>query len=242
MLRFFRQIRQRLLKENRFSKYMLYALGEITLVVIGILIALQINTWNEKRKLRIEEIKLLGELRFDLVQTKEDIEIDRSNFLRSIRSNELILTHMKESLPYHDSLNTHFGGLDFFATFSVNRTTFDNIKQAGYTLITDDSLRIAISSFYTSYVNLYKEMEERVVREHYENYLKPMYISEFHLTTDKGQLRIPNNYESFISNQRNAEILNFTIMRYRGIIGVQKGMIIEINKLIEQIETEIKNE
>ena len=49
MLRLFREIRQRLLVENRFSKYILYAVGEILLVVIGILIALQINTWNDER-------------------------------------------------------------------------------------------------------------------------------------------------------------------------------------------------
>ncbi|RSK41997.1 DUF6090 family protein [Mangrovimonas spongiae] len=50
MLTFFRRLRQQLLKENRFSKYLLYAIGEIVLVVIGILIALQINNWNEHRK------------------------------------------------------------------------------------------------------------------------------------------------------------------------------------------------
>ena len=49
MLRFFRQIRQRLLTENKFSKYLLYAIGEILLVVIGILIALQVDSWNEER-------------------------------------------------------------------------------------------------------------------------------------------------------------------------------------------------
>ena len=60
MLRFFRQIRQRLLTQNKFSKYLLYAVGEILLVVIGILIALQINNWNEERKeLRSEKQILL---------------------------------------------------------------------------------------------------------------------------------------------------------------------------------------
>ena len=47
MIKFFRKVRQKLLKENRFNKYVLYAIGEIVLVVIGILIALQINNWNE---------------------------------------------------------------------------------------------------------------------------------------------------------------------------------------------------
>jgi hypothetical protein len=52
MIKFFRKIRQQLLIENKFSKYLLYAIGEIVLVVIGILIALSINNWNEKRKLK----------------------------------------------------------------------------------------------------------------------------------------------------------------------------------------------
>jgi hypothetical protein len=50
MFRFFRQIRQRLLTDNKFSKYLLYAIGEIVLVVIGILIALQVNNWDENNR------------------------------------------------------------------------------------------------------------------------------------------------------------------------------------------------
>ena len=50
MIKFFRKIRQKMLTENKFNKYLIYAFGEIVLVVIGILIALQINTWNENKK------------------------------------------------------------------------------------------------------------------------------------------------------------------------------------------------
>jgi hypothetical protein len=50
MFRFLRQIRQRLLTDNKFSKYLLYAIGEILLVVIGILIALQVDNWNKKNE------------------------------------------------------------------------------------------------------------------------------------------------------------------------------------------------
>ena len=51
MIKFFRHIRQNLIMENKTSKYLKYAIGEIILVVIGILIALQVNNWNENRKL-----------------------------------------------------------------------------------------------------------------------------------------------------------------------------------------------
>jgi len=52
MIKFFRKIRQNLLSESKFSQYLIYAIGEIVLVVIGILIALQINNWNEEKKLK----------------------------------------------------------------------------------------------------------------------------------------------------------------------------------------------
>ena len=66
MIKFFRKIRQRLLKENDFRKYLLYAIGEIFLVVLGILIALQINNANEDRKQRRLELDYLQNLKTDL--------------------------------------------------------------------------------------------------------------------------------------------------------------------------------
>ena len=57
MIKFFRHIRKRILTENKTGRYLKYAIGEIVLVVFGILIALQINNWNEERKLRVIEIE-----------------------------------------------------------------------------------------------------------------------------------------------------------------------------------------
>ncbi|MFT7066002.1 MAG: hypothetical protein ACJAUO_001580, partial [Sediminicola sp.] len=62
MIKFFRKIRQKMLTENKFSKYLLYAIGEIILVVIGILIALSINNWNENRKESNLELEILSGL------------------------------------------------------------------------------------------------------------------------------------------------------------------------------------
>ena len=66
MIKFFRKIRQKLLAENKFSKYLIYAFGEIILVVIGILIALQINNWNEYRQDISKSRAILGEFKKDL--------------------------------------------------------------------------------------------------------------------------------------------------------------------------------
>ena len=69
MIKFFRKIRQNLLSENKTGKYLKYAIGEIVLVVIGILIALSINNWNEGRKDQTQELKYL-------IGIKSDLEVD----------------------------------------------------------------------------------------------------------------------------------------------------------------------
>lgn len=84
MIKFFRNIRQTLINEGKTSRYFKYAIGEIVLVVIGILIALQINNWNQERLEAIEEQKILKNLKIDfennnkilesaIVETKEGI-------------------------------------------------------------------------------------------------------------------------------------------------------------------------
>ena len=87
MIKFFRKIRQKLLSENKFSKYIIYAIGEIILVVIGILIALQINNWNENKKLESKRqdyyIQLLEDLGKDKEASKEIIR-KFDNYLKEL--------------------------------------------------------------------------------------------------------------------------------------------------------------
>ena len=68
MLHFFRRIRQSLLQDSKFRKYTIYALGEIALVMIGILLALQVNNWNEERKTLGQQKAYLTGIKIDLIQ------------------------------------------------------------------------------------------------------------------------------------------------------------------------------
>ena len=67
MVKLFRNIRGQLLAENKLVRYLIYALGEIILIIFGILIALQINNWNEKRKEGILEKQILREIQDNLM-------------------------------------------------------------------------------------------------------------------------------------------------------------------------------
>ena len=169
MIGFFRKIRKQLADDNKPLKYARYAIGEIVLVVIGILIAIQVNNWNEDRKLEAIEIETLKDLRSDLIQSLNDIKGDHKNFQRCKKSTQIILDHIDYNLPYEDSLSYHFANMYPFPTFSINRTTFDNLRQSGFRVIRNDSLIKNISNFYTRSINLYKELEKRAIIEHDEN-------------------------------------------------------------------------
>jgi hypothetical protein len=85
MIPFFRKIRKKMSDDNRPLKYARYAIGEIVLVVIGILIALQINTWNEERKLGLEEIEILKSIKLDFINVIDEFE-ENNNFRKRIIS------------------------------------------------------------------------------------------------------------------------------------------------------------
>jgi hypothetical protein len=239
MLRFFRQIRQRLITDNKFSKYLLYAVGEILLVVIGILIALQVNTWTENSQTRAIELKTLEELRADLIQTQQDIQSDSVNFQRIIHSNKIILRHMDEALPFHDSLIPHFIQMDPFQTFSINRTTFDNIRQNGTSTITNDSIRLEVSDFYTRPINLYKELESRMLFQHCENYFKPMIMEAFE-TLDSDGL-IPKDYSAFMANSNYRQVLKWNVRIATRMCNFQGFLLGWLEGLIRDVTIEIQS-
>ncbi|MEB8346805.1 DUF6090 family protein [Flavobacteriaceae bacterium KMM 6898] len=95
MIKFFRKIRQNLLFEGKTGKYFKYAIGEIVLVVIGILIALQINNWNEDKKTQLRLTDFLTEIQKDLsddiLKANDiiDIFIAQDSILRNIRQNKV---------------------------------------------------------------------------------------------------------------------------------------------------------
>ena len=79
MRKFFRKVRQKLIARNKFSNYLLYAVGEIILVVFGILIALQVNNWNEQRKQNIQKVlmtqSLFSDLKMDSILIEKTLDI-----------------------------------------------------------------------------------------------------------------------------------------------------------------------
>ncbi len=113
MINFFRKIRKQLADDNKPLKYARYAIGEIILVVIGILIALAINIWNEKRIEHFKERELLSNIKINLANNIEFINEDILIHKNRIRSGELVLSALRNKLTFYDSLAHHIHYADF---------------------------------------------------------------------------------------------------------------------------------
>jgi len=148
MIKFFRRIRQRLLSENKLSKYLIYAIGEIILVVIGILIALQINNWNNDRLERESEIIVLQEILGNLERDVEILNMTKGWNNLWIRNNQKVLDHLEAKSALTDSLRWYYNFLTGGAGFQPILVGYENLKSKGTDIIRNDSLRMAISELY----------------------------------------------------------------------------------------------
>ena len=148
MIKFFRRIRQKLLQENRFSKYLLYAIGEIILVVIGILIALQINNWNEEQKLEKIEKQILKELETSLKSDLNDIKYNIKRHTEIINSQNNFIKWLESQEKYSGSLSQDIQNTYFSTYFAAYEGPYETLKELGMQSIKNDSLRNQISKLY----------------------------------------------------------------------------------------------
>lgn len=146
MLRFLSKIRMKLAAENKVGRYLRYAIGEILLVVIGIVIALQINNWNENQKAHRYEIKMLSESRNALIH-----DLDFFDYLVNYRLaktdsfNTILLDLHLKNLPVPDSLISKMYILDRGYLFYYNSGPYEAIKSSGMDKISNDSIRNALA-------------------------------------------------------------------------------------------------
>ncbi|MBL7964672.1 MAG: hypothetical protein JNM31_12615 [Flavobacteriales bacterium] len=156
MPRLFNTIRQRLLKENRLTRYLFYAVGEIILVVIGILIALQLNLLKEERNLRKAEVQTLAQLRDEfnanLEQLDEKISMRRIMMRSAL---QLLAYHDDSTLIVPDSVETFIAQTTVSPTFDP--VTNDLIISGRLYLISNLALRRKLSTWTSELVQVTEE-------------------------------------------------------------------------------------
>ena len=177
MIKFFRKIRQNLLMENKTGKYFKYAIGEIVLVVIGILIALQINNWNEFNKERESEKIILNEIRDNLLFDLVDFESNITTFQNKVTSSKSILKILESNSEYNDSIGYFFYYLKTYPHFSNKSNGYNLLESKGLDIIQNDSIRKRVSDLYEDRYQYLKTYEKERIdyNNSLENKVSPYY-------------------------------------------------------------------
>ena len=197
MITFFRRIRQKLLTDHNISKYLIYAIGEIILVVIGILIALQINNWNEWEKDRKKEQKILLQIENNI---EESIAIwERVVGIMELSNNhyQIVLSAKNNNYSYNDSLQIHFKRAHWIGynwTTGHSTASFEALKNVGFDIIVNDSLS-----------NLIIDVFEKNILRVQQDFNRDMSSKD-------------NNYEQYLTRNVNGLLDEFNSANYNTLI------------------------
>jgi hypothetical protein len=162
MLKFFRRIRQNLIAEGKISRYFKYAIGEILLVVIGILIALQINNANEKRKARLQEVIILQNLKEDINLDTLDISYNLEGYGRILNAEIQLFNFLKSDLTTPKDSIDYSLALGYPLVVALHDATFKNLQNNNIGLITNNELKKDISRFYDFFIDGIELIENKV--------------------------------------------------------------------------------
>ena len=193
MLKFFRTIRKKLIEQDNVRKYLLYAVGEILLVVIGILIALQVNNWNEQRKtndqLETYYVQIRDELNSDLERVNEQIENLESIVGLNERSLNLLKSNHPDSLK---QLKFTLGALATGLTISFNYPVMQEFVSNGFLpKVESESLKVKFAEV-QGLLNRNREFN-KIIQDQYVQTIEP-YIIE----TLNYQSIALDRYQSFL--------------------------------------------
>jgi len=247
MIKLFRHIRKSLFMENKTGKYLKYAIGEIALVMIGILLAIQANNWNVNRIAKIELNqsleKLLVELKKDIVDLNDEM-IANNSYISALDSCLIILKNPKNYSI--DQFDEFFHFTNYTSTFSYNRITYDELSSSGkLKQIKNSKLSDSLISYYS--YNKYQNVEAALA-DHVRDNIR-MYTLDFdfmHLNDDLDTYKASDfgikskTLEDYRSDVRIINVIRFK-MRLHRFIDLNYNSIIQRTKnLVGVVEQELE--
>jgi ribonucleotide reductase alpha subunit len=250
-----------MIAENKASKYILYAIGEIVLVVIGILIALSINNNNEDKKARKLEVKYLKNLQTDIgLELKNNDSIIKYRLLTAEAASKLLnfkpLENATDILNLEITINQVYARKTFIPT---NNTYKELLSSGNLNYITNDSIKEYLMELDKMYVqidnseyHMYREYEEYLYNTSVEN-AEMLNLFDFQETAENGELvfvdpsEIPIDslipqYESLFQKNAMKNGLKLAVMNNVNLKNLHTAMISHLEKLNQLLVNDIKKD
>jgi mRNA-degrading endonuclease HigB of HigAB toxin-antitoxin module len=240
MLFLLRKIRRKLLTENKVTTYVLYAVGEIFLVVIGILIAVSIDDWNENKKLETLELNTLQEIKSNLQQTLHNFSDDTAFNNQTIRNYRLIETYVLEDKAYDSDLDTAIASITLFSSPFAVSSAYVSLQNRGMELIKNSTLRSRIQLFYDAELTSLQVDVDKSEWSLNDNVVDAYFSKNFRYVNNGSLFAAkPNDFELLKRDPEFLNILSWLIRtRLKGIKYYMNTMA-SIQLLIQEIDAEL---
>jgi hypothetical protein len=249
MINFFRKIRKKMADDSKPLKYIRYAIGEIVLVVIGILIALQINNWNETRQIKKVEKEILNVLLEDLNSAKkfseQYIKSEQSylDIIEKILNNDTIKIVLKSKNKTVEYFNKAFW--DFEIQIPVINT-YSDLKNAGkIAIIQNDSIRDRLSILESNIYNLDKLIQDRMnvhqirIDEICVENVNFLQLLKFKIPDFNISLGPENDYIEIMAQPKVRNLMGIKSVLTNEALGYRKDLNNEIESIIQLIGSEL---
>ena len=247
MIPFYRKIRKKLADDNQFLKYSRYAIGEIVLVVVGILIALQINNWNENQKTKNKELAYLESIKTDLL-----LNVDELNNFLELRDSCVVSCN--RVLDYYEGelaldlvdFNFHSINLMIWFPFTQHDNTYKELLNSGNLgIISDKRIKNDLQDMQVGFKNI--AFIEGEMQQDYESYLYDVYFTMADLNRNIKQFEaiLEPNSKADAAKLSKAEIEDLLKnMKFKNGVRLSKYnsnlLIDEYNEMIENTQNIIE--
>jgi hypothetical protein len=250
MINLFRKLRQSLIGQNKTAKYVTYAFGEIVLVVVGILIALSINNWNEQRKIRIAEQEILKNLRTELSYNKQELTLTLNKHKKALEDGIALLNLFGKDIsdiPVQQ-LDALLGNTEIVWTYESRDGYINSIISSGnINFIKSEELKSLLSSFDGEVTNAIQEIKqiERLLNER----LWPVIdgkinganrIRKVFKMSPIPEGTYPSDYQWFLKNREVEDIISNIQSWWISIIADEKRLLVVLDRMLVIIDQEIK--
>jgi len=176
MIRFFSNLRKTQIQRENISKYLLYAIGEVSLIVIGIMIAFSIDNWKEDRERKEQEIKILKDMKNALILDSTDISGNVKTQMAARNACYFLAEQLENNAPWNDSLKQKFMLSCFNTIFDHTNGAYVTLKSKGLDLISNEALRLEINKYYDQRIGFNLEVQR---------FSLDQYIGYFEMQRDK---------------------------------------------------------